>query len=109
MAFDGEVNIVYTVGGAVVLSIALIFVLMQLPSIASGLAGGAAISFFHELRGAKAVASGGASMAGNIGKSASASLAKDGASIRAGAGAAARAYAPAAQHAARAAVGYFRR
>lgn len=109
MAFDGEVNIYYTVGGAVVLSVALIFVLMQLPSIASGLAGGASISFFHELRGAKAVASGGASMAGSVGRSASASLAKDAASISAGAGAAARAYAPAAQHAARAAVGYFRR
>ncbi|MBW6533200.1 type IV secretion system protein [Sphingomonas sp. RRHST34] len=109
MAFDGEVNIVYTVGGAVVLSVALIFVLMQLPSMASGLAGGAAISFFHELRGAKAVASGGASMAGSVGKSASASLAKDAATIRSGAAAAGRAYAPAARATARAAVGYFKR
>jgi type IV secretion system protein VirB6 len=109
MAFDGEVNIYYTVGGAVVLSIALIFVLMQLPSIASGLAGGASISFFHELRAARAVASGGASMAGSVGRSASASVAKDMATIRSGAGAAARAYAPAVQHTARAAAGYFRR
>lgn len=109
MAFDGEVNIPYTVGGAVVLSVALIFVLMQLPSIASGLAGGAAISFFHELRGAKAAASGGLRMGGQAGKAASASLAKDAATIRTGASAAAKAYAPAAQHAARAAVGYFKR
>ncbi len=109
MAFDGDVNIYYTVGGAVVLSIALIFVLMQLPSIASGLAGGASISFFHELRAARAVASGGASMAGSVGRSASASVGKDMATIRSGAGAAARAYAPAVQHTARAAAGYFRR
>lgn len=109
MAFDGEVNIVYTVGGAVVLSVALIFVLMQLPSIASGLAGGAAISFFHELRGAKAVASGGASMATSMGRAGSASLAKDVATTRAMAGAVGRAYAPAAQGAARAAAGYFKR
>lgn len=68
MAFDGEVNIYYTVGGSVILSVALVFVLLQIPAIASGLAGGASMGFFHQLRGARAaIGSSGTTMGNGAG------------------------------------------
>lgn len=48
--FDGQQNIAYSIGGAMILSIAMVVILLQLPSIASGLAGGVGLSYMHELR-----------------------------------------------------------
>lgn len=48
--FDGVQNVGRTLGGAVVLSIAMVIILLQVPNIASGLAGGISLSYLHELR-----------------------------------------------------------
>lgn len=48
--FDGIASVSYTLGGAVILSVAMIIVLLQLPSIATGLAGGLSAGFIHEAR-----------------------------------------------------------
>ena len=50
MKFDGIQSISYGLGGALILSVAMIIVLLQLPSMATGLAGGLAISFINEAR-----------------------------------------------------------
>jgi type IV secretion system protein VirB6 len=51
--FDGITNIGYTLGGAVTLSLISIILLLQLPSIASGLAGGVSLGYLGELRAAR--------------------------------------------------------
>ena len=48
--FESGVNVAYSLGGAIILSIAMVLVLLQLPGIASALAGGAALGYMHELR-----------------------------------------------------------
>lgn len=50
MKFDGVQNVGYTLGGAVVLSAAMIIILIQVPNIAAGLAGGVSLSYLYELR-----------------------------------------------------------
>ncbi|EMM4514116.1 type IV secretion system protein [Salmonella enterica] len=48
--FDGTQNAAYNLGGAVIISIAAVILLLQMPSIASGLAGGVGISYMWEMR-----------------------------------------------------------
>ncbi|WP_034657980.1 type IV secretion system protein [Chelativorans sp. J32] len=48
--FDGAQNVGYTLIGMLVISIVSVGLLLQLPSIASGLAGGIGISYWYELR-----------------------------------------------------------
>jgi len=48
--FESGVNVAYSLGGAVILSGAMIMILLQLPSIAGALAGGVGISYMWELR-----------------------------------------------------------
>jgi type IV secretion system protein VirB6 len=48
--FESGVNVAYSLGGAIILSIAMVLVLLQLPGIAGALAGGAALGYMHELR-----------------------------------------------------------
>lgn len=48
--YDTIQNVFYNIGGAVILSTAMIIILLQLPHIASGLAGGAGLGMYHEVR-----------------------------------------------------------
>ena len=48
--FESGVNVAYSLGGAIILSIAMVLVLLQLPGIAGALAGGAGLSYMHEMR-----------------------------------------------------------
>lgn len=50
LRLDGSQNVAYALGGALILAVAAILILLQLPSIASGLAGGVGIGFIHEMR-----------------------------------------------------------
>lgn len=50
LKFDGAQNVGYALGGAIILSIASVVVLLQLPSMASGLAGGVGLGYLYELR-----------------------------------------------------------
>lgn len=67
LRFDGTQNVAYAIGGSVILSIVSIILLVQLPSIASGLAGGIGLGYMWELRsirgGVGAATRGGAAMA----------------------------------------------
>ncbi|MBB2973717.1 type IV secretion system protein [Mesorhizobium sp. RMAD-H1] len=47
---DGIQNVSWTVGGAAMISVACLVVLLQLPSMASGLAGGVGLGYLYELR-----------------------------------------------------------
>lgn len=58
LKFDGAQNVSYALGGAVILSVASIVLLLQLPSIASGLAGGVGLGYMWELRAMRSGASG---------------------------------------------------
>ena len=60
ITFSKGVNVAYSLGGAVILTIAMVLILMQLPSIAGALAGGVGISYMWEMRALR----GGASSAG---------------------------------------------
>lgn len=62
--FESGVNVAYSLGGAIILSIAMVLVLLQLPGIAGALAGGAALSYMHELRALRSGAAGAARMSG---------------------------------------------
>jgi type IV secretion system protein VirB6 len=53
LQFDGIANVGYTLGGAVTFSLISIILLLQLPSIASGLAGGVSLGYLGELRAAR--------------------------------------------------------
>lgn len=57
LTFDGEQSVYYAIGGAVILSVASIVLLLQLPSIASGLAGGVALGYYWELRSLRSLGS----------------------------------------------------
>lgn len=48
--FDGKQNISFSLGGMVILSMAMIIILLQIPSIASSLAGGISLSYLSELK-----------------------------------------------------------
>lgn len=50
ISLDGTQNLAYTFGGATIISVASIILLLQLPSIASGLAGGVGLSYMWEAR-----------------------------------------------------------
>lgn len=50
LRFDGTQNVAYALGGATILAAASCLILLQLPSIASGLAGGVGIGYLWELR-----------------------------------------------------------
>lgn len=50
MRLDGTQNVSYALGGSAILSIGIIVVLMQLPSIASSLSQGVGLGYLHELR-----------------------------------------------------------
>lgn len=53
MEFDGITNVAQGLGGMVILSIAMIVILLQLPRLASSLAGGISLSYLHELSSIK--------------------------------------------------------
>lgn len=56
--FDGVQNVGYTLIGMLVISVVSVGLLLQLPSIASGLAGGVGISYWYELRAMRSGVSG---------------------------------------------------
>ena len=56
MQFDGIYNLSYALGGGVVLSIAMVVILVQLPKIASGLAGGVSLGYLYEFHAIRGVA-----------------------------------------------------
>ena len=56
--FDGAQNVGYTLIGMLVISVVSAGLLLQLPSIASGLAGGIGISYWYELRSMRSGAGG---------------------------------------------------
>lgn len=58
VALDGVANVSYTLGGAVIISIIMMIVLLQLPSIATGLAGGISTGFLHEQRALRGMVGG---------------------------------------------------
>jgi type IV secretion system protein VirB6 len=90
--FESGVNVAYSLGGAIILSIAMVLVLLQLPSIASALAGGTGLSYMHEmraLRGGAASASrlSGANLAGRqLNRGATYAATKTAAGIQTGVG-----------------------
>lgn len=55
--FESGVNVAYSLGGAIILSIAMVLMLLQLPGIAGALAGGVGLSYLHELRALRSGAS----------------------------------------------------
>lgn len=57
LRFDGAQNVAYAIGGSVILSIVSVVLLLQLPSIASGLAGGVGLGYMWELRAMRSGAS----------------------------------------------------
>lgn len=99
-AFDGVQNVSYTLIGMLLISIVSLGLLLQLPNIASGLAGGVGISYWYELRAIRSGARG-AYAAGKAG----AKMAAHGAAAVARGGVAA---AQAGTKAVRAVAGYFR-
>ncbi len=54
--FDGQQNVAYSIGGAMILSIAMVVILLQLPAIAGALAGGVGLSYMFELRAIRGMA-----------------------------------------------------
>jgi len=70
LRFDGAQNVAYAIGGSVILSIVSVVLLLQLPSIASGLAGGVGLGYMWELRamrsGAGAAMRGGRALARGV-------------------------------------------
>ncbi|MBN9047724.1 MAG: type IV secretion system protein [Rhizobiales bacterium] len=64
MAFDGVKNVAMQLGGCVILSLACIIIVIQLPTIAGSLANGVGIGLWHELRVAAGIGSKSAKAAG---------------------------------------------
>ncbi len=95
--FESGVNVAYTLGGAFILSGAMVMILMQLPGIAGALAGGVGLSYLHELRAMRS----GASSAGRA-------IYGRGAKGADGSRGAATGMAPAAMRGAQKAYGYFK-
>ncbi len=103
LRFDGEQSVYYAIGGAVILSVASIVLLLQLPSIASGLAGGVALGYYWELRSLRGLAGSAARSARPL-----AGALNSPRTIGQRAGAAARATAGSARAAGQRIAGYFR-
>lgn len=72
MKFDGTQNVSYALGGSVILAVVMVVVLLYLPNLASGLAGGVAANVGHEIRALKGMASGAAKAGMAAGRGASA-------------------------------------
>ncbi|KAB2692510.1 type IV secretion system protein, partial [Ochrobactrum sp. Kaboul] len=105
--FDGTQSVGYTLIGMLVISVVSVGLLLQLPNIASGLAGGVGISYWYEMRAIR----GGAGAAYRGGRAAArAARAAPGAARSAAVGATnmAKTAAGGAAGVARAAAGYFR-
>lgn len=64
--FEEGMNIAYSLGGSLILSVAMILILLQIPSIASGLAGGVSMGYVQELSNFRR----GANQAGRAGRGA---------------------------------------
>lgn len=62
--FDGTLNFAGTLGGCVILAVACILIVIQLPTIAGSLASGVGVGLWHELRIASGIGGGAASAAG---------------------------------------------
>jgi type IV secretion system protein VirB6 len=58
VTFDGGLNFGGTLGGCVILAVVSVLIVIQIPSIAAGLAGGVGIGLWNELRIAQNMASG---------------------------------------------------
>ncbi len=112
ITFDGQQNVWYAVGGVLALGLASAVIVLQLPGIASGLAGGVGLSYYWELRSLR-------NLAGSARRSAGAPARAWSAGQRAGviasnstiaqrAGAAARGVSGAARAGYQRAAGYFR-
>jgi type IV secretion system protein VirB6 len=61
VTFDGGLNFGGTLGGCVILAVVSVLIVIQIPSIAAGLAGGVGIGLWNELRVAQGIASGASS------------------------------------------------
>lgn len=57
LQFDGAQNVAYALGGSTILACASVLILLQLPSIASGLSGGVGLSYIWELHTVRSGAS----------------------------------------------------
>lgn len=68
MAIDGTQNVSYALGGSFILSIGIIVVLLQIPSISGALSQGVGIGYLHELRAIRNAAGGASRAAGAAGK-----------------------------------------
>lgn len=66
LKFDGAMNLGYAIGGSVILAVAMALILLQLPSIASGLAGGVGLSYIHELRALRGMGGAAGRAAGRV-------------------------------------------
>ncbi|MFV0455599.1 MAG: type IV secretion system protein [Pseudomonas sp.] len=102
--FESGVNVAYSLGGAVILSGAMIMILLQLPSIAGALAGGVGLSYMYELRALR----GGASSVGRGLAGAGRTIYGRGAKGADGSRGASTGMAPAAMRGAQKAYGYFK-
>ena len=56
MTMDGSQNMAYALGGVVVLAVAMVMVLLQLPSLAAALGGGVGLGTYHEWRTVRGLA-----------------------------------------------------
>lgn len=102
--FESGVNVAYSLGGAFILSAAMVLILMQLPGIAGALAGGVGLSYMWEMRALR----GGASSVGRGLAGAGRSIYGRGAKGADGSRGAATGMAPAAMRGAQKAYGYFK-
>jgi type IV secretion system protein VirB6 len=102
--FESGVNVAYSLGGAFILSAAMVLILMQLPGIAGALAGGVGIGYMWELRALR----GGAGSAGRGLAGAGRAIYGRGARGQDGSRGAATGMAPAAMRGAQKAYGYFK-
>lgn len=102
--FESGANVAYSLGGAVILSCAMILILMQLPGIAGALAGGVGLSYMWEMRALR----GGAGSVGRGLAGAGRSIYQRGAKGADGSRGAAKGMAPAAMRGAQKAYGYFK-
>ena len=108
ITFDGASNVAYTLGGVVIMSAAMFVILLQLPSIASALAGGIGISYLHELRSLRNGAGSAGRGAANLGRGAGRAIYQPGQMRADGSRGNARGLAPAAGRTAAKAYGYFK-
>lgn len=104
MALDGTQNVAYTLGGSVILAVATIVVLLQLPALASSVSQGMSLGYLHEMRAVRS----GAASAGSAASSAGRSVYQRGQAQADGSRGQARGAVPAMARGAQRAAGYFR-